>query len=85
MFKIVAVPTSPTDLQTLLGTAKVHTDHGIALQAPVGNVADVNFGDISSQPAYVPSGGSSDVLPINRLSDLYIVGTAGDNIIVMIF
>lgn len=85
MFRIIPVPTSPTDLRTLLGIDRTHCDNGVALQAPVGNAADVNFGDVSSQPAFVPSGGSSDVLPINALDSLYIVGTVGDNIIVMIF
>lgn len=85
MYKIVPVPTTPTDLRTLLGIARTHCDSGVALQAPVANAADVNFGDASSQPAFVPSGGSSDVLPINALDSMYIVGTAGDNIIVMIF
>ncbi len=85
MFKVIAVPTSPTDLRTLLDIAQVRADHGIALQAPVGNVADVNFGDANSQPAFVPPGSSSDILPFNRLDSLYIVGTAGDAIIVMIF
>lgn len=85
MFKIIPVPVAATDLQTLLGVAQIRADHGIALQAPIGNVADVNFGDISSQPGFIPPGGSSDVLPINRLNSLYLVGTSGDSIIVMIF
>jgi len=85
MFKVVPVPTTPTDLRTLLGLARTHCDNGVALQTPVANVADVNFGDISAQPGYIPPGGSSDVLPVNRLDSLYIVGTTGDNVIVMIF
>lgn len=85
MFKTIPVPTSPTDLRSLLGIAQTHTDHGVALQAPVTNAADVFFGDSSNQPAYVPPGSSSEVLPINALDSLYLVGTVGDNIIVMIF
>ena len=85
MFKTIAVPTTPTDLRTLLGLARKHCDNGIALQAPSANVQDVNFGNVSQQPAFIPPGGSSDVLPINALDSLYLVGTSGDNIIVMIF
>ena len=85
MFKIIAVPTTPTDLRTLLGIARTHCDNGIALQSPASNAAVVNFGDVSMQPAYVPSGGNSAVLPVNSLDSFYIVGTSGDSIIVMVF
>ena len=85
IFKTIAVPTTPTDLKTLLGVAQDRCEYGVALQAPATNAAVVNFGDKGSQPAFLPSGGSSDVLPINRLDSLYIVGTSGDDIIVMIF
>jgi len=85
IFKTIAVPTTPTDLKTLLGVAQDRCEYGVALQAPAANVVDVNFGDISAQPGYIPPGGSSDVLPVNRLDSLYIVGTTGDDIIVMVF
>lgn len=85
MYKTVPVPTTPTDLRALLGIARTHCDSGVALQAPVTNAADVFFGDVSNQPGFIPPGSSSDVLPINALDSLYLVGTSGDNIIVMIF
>ena len=85
MYKIVPVPTTATDLRTLLGIARTRAEYGVALQAPVANVDNINFGDISSQPAYIQPGGNSDVLPVNALDGLYIVGTSGDNVIVMIF
>lgn len=85
MFKTIAVTATPTSLFELLDIAQERCDHGVALQAPVGNVDNVLFGDSANQPAFVPPGGSSDVLPINRLDTLYLVGTVGDDIIVMIF
>lgn len=81
--RTIAVPTTPSNLYTLLGLA--HCDRGVALQTPSTNAAPVYFGDQGQQPAFIPAGSSSDVLPVNSLSDLYILGTSGDSIIILVF
>jgi len=85
IFRTVAVPTTPTSIYELLDGPETRTQFGIALQAPSTNAAVVNFGNAGRQPGFVPAGSSSDVLPIHSLKDLYLVGTSGDDIIIMVF
>jgi len=84
LVRTLAVPTTATNLATFLGDATIR-GKGVALQAPAVNAENVFFGDAAMQPAFVPPGGSSDVMPIAVLSDLYLLGTVGDNVIVMVF
>ena len=85
IFKTVAAPVTPTSAYELLGGPETRTQFGIALQAPSTNAAVVNFGTKSRQPGFIPAGSSSDVLPIHSLKDLYLVGTSGDDVIIMVF
>jgi len=85
IFKIVDVPTTPTNVYTLLDGPEKRSQFGIALQAPSTNAAVVNFGSKGAQPGFIPAGSSSEVMPIHSLKDLYLVGTSGDSVILMVF
>jgi len=84
IFQTVAVPTTPKSVYELLGNQQSRCV-GIAMQTPSTNAANVNFGTVSAQPGYIPGGNSSDVLPIRNTKDLFIKGTSGDSVILMVF
>jgi len=85
MFRQLAVPVTATNLYAFLDSAQIRCDKGVAFQAPLANVANVYFGDSASQPGFISPGSSSDVLPINRLDSIFLKGTLGDLITVMVF
>jgi len=85
MFKIVPVAATPSSVRTLVGDGISRHTKGIALQAPLTNAANLYFGDKNQQPAFIPPGASSDVMPVDSTGDLHILGTVGDDVIIMIF
>jgi len=82
--KQYAAPTTATSLATLCG-GDLKYSKGIALQAPQANAANLYFGTQFKQPIFVNPGGSTAVMPISSLSDIYVLGTSGDFINVIIF
>ncbi len=82
--RTVAVPTTATTIAALIDENFTRVS-GIALQAPAANAGDVLFGGPGGQAAFIPSGSSSDVLPIKRTTDLLIKGTSGDTVIILLF
>ncbi len=55
----------------------------IAFQAPTTNANTAYWGDPSMQPFFVESSGSTELMPIPNLESLYIKGTAGDVLYVL--
>lgn len=78
----VAVPTAPTSVKTLIST-EINKVADLILQAPAANAQNVFFGNKAAQPGFIVPGGST-VLEEVSLANTYLLGTAGDNIIVMV-
>ena len=79
----INVPTVKAELFTELGIDNRHVD-SIGLQAPAANSADINWGDTNTQPAFLPPG-ESVLLPIRNAKDIFLVGTSGDTLVVILF
>ena len=82
--RTVAVPTSASSLADLLDRVSERME-AVALQAPATNAANVFFGDLGTQSAFIPPGSSTDILPIKSTRGIGIKGTSGDNLIVVLF
>ncbi len=81
--ELVAVPTSPESLQSLITNQTLDVVAEIILQAPAANAAVVNFGTQTQQPGFINAGATA-VLTLANLKQTYIKGTGGDNIIIMV-
>ena len=84
LFRTKPLTAAAQTLATMLDDAKAGCV-AVALQAPEDNAANIYFGDQGQQPAFIPPGGSTDAMPMGRLSELHVRGTVGDNVIVMVF
>lgn len=80
--KLVAVPTTPKSIAEL-ADVDLRKVSDLILQAPTANAAVVNFGTQSAQPGFINAGATA-VLEEVSLHNTYIVGTGGDNIIIMV-
>ena len=77
------VPTSKTNLYTLLGAEICHAS-AIGLQAPEANTNTIFFGDHAAQTFELRPEANA-MLPVTNTKDVYIKGTSGDNISVGLF
>lgn len=72
----------PTHLQS-----KVGDDYGfrmdVLIQAPEGNGSDVNIGGETSQDGFISAGKGASFAKAS-LNHIYIVGTPGDSIVVLL-
>ncbi len=79
----VPVPTSPTSLAVLLGSLPRHTKT-VGIQAPSANVDTVFFGDHKGQPLELRPEASGS-LPVATFKEVFIVGSSGDKLSVVLF
>lgn len=86
MYKKIIVTATATSLKDHLGDGvSHHLDEGLAMQAPGTNAGVVYFGDEGSQPVELPAGSSTDVFPVHDTGDIFVKGTASDELILMLF
>ena len=81
--KSVDVPTTPKNLSTLIGKAMRHTKE-IGLQAPEANAQTVFFGDKEVQPFELRPQASAS-LPVVSFKEVFVVGTSGDKLSIILF
>lgn len=79
----VDVPTMPTSLSKLLGSLPRHTK-SVGIQAPSANVDTVFFGDHKIQPLELRPEASGS-LPVATYKSVFIRGTTGDKLSVVLF
>lgn len=77
------IPITATSLSALTGRANLK-DENIILQAPASNANSVFFGTHAHQPAFILPGGAASLEDVNA-PDTYVVGTSGDEIIVLVY
>lgn len=78
-----AVPTTPKSIPDLIGQSLTQAS-GLGLQAPEANANNIFLGDKNVQTIELRPQANA-FLPINSIRDVYIVGTSGDLINVVIF
>jgi hypothetical protein len=79
----VPVPTTPTSLSTLVDKLPRHTKT-IGLQAPAANAQTVFFGDKVVQTLELRPRASGS-LPVTSFKEVFVVGTSGDFLSVVLF
>lgn len=81
--RTVDAPTSPTSVYNLLSIAGLIRGT-IALQAPIGNVDNIFFGDEGGQPFFIQPG-NDVLLPESHATSVFLLGSAGDTVTVGVF
>lgn len=79
----IEVPTAATSLLSLLAN-NLRTTAAIGLQAPASNAGTVFFGDQHIQPFELRAKANA-FLPVNITNPLYIRGSSGDRLSVVLF
>lgn len=81
--KKVSVPTTATPLSTLLEKFPRHTGY-VGLQAPEANAQAVFVGDKTEQPIELRPGHSGNLGTVSW-QEVYVLGTSGDFLTVVLF
>lgn len=81
--KSIDVPTTPKSIASLLGKLPRHTKT-VGLQAPEANVETVFFGDKDNQPLELRPKASGN-LPVTSFKEIFVVGTSGDKLSIVLF
>lgn len=76
----ITVSASAQNLEALTGVRRISQ---LAMQCPSSNVAEVYFGDRANQPFFIDPAGSTDIMEIKTLADIFVRGTAGDKVYVL--
>ena len=82
--KSVAVTVAAQSLAALLNIAETRVN-GIALQAPATNAASVFFGGSDAQVAELAVDSSYDNMPVKSTREVFVRGTVGDTLTVILF
>ena len=82
--KSVAVTVAPQSLADLLNIAATRVN-GIALQTPATNAASVFFGGSDIQIAELAADSSCDNMPVKSTGEIYVRGTVGDTLTIILF
>ena len=80
---IKAITETPVSLHTLMGDSP-HCDY-ILMETPAANAAVVNFGGPDGQPATLAAAGEKIILAIQSLKNVWVKGTTGDDLIIMVW
>ena len=77
------VPTISTSIPDIIG-AGIEQSSSVALQAPAANISTIFFGGKNEQPFELRPEANA-LLPINQIKDVFILGSSGDRISIVIF
>jgi len=76
------VPTDPTSIMDLFSFSDGAMQE-VIIQAPEANAANLYIGTKSAQPGFIKPGGSATI-QADSMKNTYVVGTTGDDVIVLV-